>query len=70
MDVKALLESMTNERYRFVIETIVIQGRSIEDVAKELNLKKSNISNIKHRALTQLAQIAKKELNHESRYII
>jgi RNA polymerase sigma factor (sigma-70 family) len=70
MDVKALLESMTNERYRFVIEAIVIQGRSIEEVAKELNLKKSNISNIKHRALTQLAQIAKGELNHESRYII
>lgn len=70
MDIKTLLKSMTNERYRFVIEAIVIQGRSIEEVAKELNLKKSNISNIKHRALIQLAQIAREELNHERRQII
>lgn len=70
MDVKTLLKSMTNERYRFVIETIVIQGRSIEEVAEKLNLKKSNISNIKRRALIQLAQIARNELNHERRQII
>lgn len=65
MDIKTLLKAMINERYRFIIEAIVIQGRSIEEVAKELNLKKSNISNIKRRALIQLAQIAREELNHE-----
>lgn len=70
MDIKTLLESIANERYRFVIEAIVIQGKSIEEVAKELNLKKSNISNIKHRALVQLAQIAQEELNHERRQMI
>lgn len=70
MDIKTLLKSMPNERYRFVIESIVIQGRSIEEMAKELNLKKSNICNIKHRALMQLAQIAREELNHERRQII
>lgn len=70
MDIKTLLKSMTNERYRLVIEAIVIQGRSIEEMAKELNLKKSNICNIKHRALMQLAQIAREELNHERRQII
>lgn len=70
MDVKTLLKSMTNERYRYIIEAIVIQGRSIEEIAKELNLKKSNISNIKRRALVQLAQIARKELNHERRLMI
>ena len=70
MDIKTLLKSMPNERYRFVIEAIVIQGRSIEEMAKELNLKKSNICNIKHRALMQLAQIAREELNHERRQII
>lgn len=70
MDIKTLLKSMPNERYRFVLESIVIQGRSIEEMAKELNLKKSNICNIKHRALMQLAQIAREELNHERRQII
>lgn len=70
MDINTLLKSMPNERYRFVIESIVIQGRSIEEMAKELNLKKSNICNIKHRALMQLAQIAREELNHERRQII
>ena len=70
MDRKTLLKSMPNERYRYIIEAIVIQGRSIEEVAKELNLKKSNISNIKRRALVQLAQIARKELNHERRQIL
>lgn len=70
MDIKTLLKAMTNERYRYIIEAIVIQGRSIEEVAKELNLRKSNISNIKHRALVQLAQIAKEELNHERRQMI
>ena len=70
MDIKTLLKSMPNERYRYIIEAIVIQGRSIEEVAKELNLKKSNISNIKRRALVQLAQIARKELNHERRLMI
>lgn len=70
IDIKTLLKSMTNERYRYIIEAIVIQGRSIEEVAKELNLRKSNIYNIKHRALVQLAQIAREELNHERRQTI
>lgn len=70
MDIRALLKSMTNERYRFIIEAIVIQGRSIEEVANELKLKKTNISNIKRRALVQLAQIAREELNQERRQMI
>ena len=67
MDIRTYLKSMTNDRYRFIIEAIVIQGRSIEEVAKELNLQKANVSNIKRRALVQLAQIAREELNHERR---
>lgn len=70
MDIRTYLKSMTNDRYRFIIEAIVIQGRSIEEVAKELNLKKANVSNIKRRALVQLAQIAREELNHERRQMI
>lgn len=70
IDIRTYLKSMTNDRYRFIIEAIVIQGRSIEEVAKELNLKKANVSNIKRRALVQLAQIAREELNHERRQMI
>ena len=70
IDIKALLRAMTNERYRYVIEAVVIQGRSIDEVAKELNLKKANISNIKRRALVQLAQVAREELKHERRQMI
>lgn len=62
LDVIYLLNELSNDRYRYVIDSIMIQGKSIEDVADELNMRKSNISNIKHRALVQLAEIAKKNI--------
>lgn len=61
IDINALLNYMPNDRYRYVLDSIMIQGKSIEELAKELNIKKSNVSNIKHRALVQLAQICRGE---------
>ena len=62
MDVKNLLKSMLNDRYRYVIDSLILQDKSRREVAQELNITIENLDNIKSRAIKQLATIARKEV--------
>ena len=59
MDVAVLLDQVENERYRMVLQKHIIEGMSFDELAKITGLKKSNLYNIKKRALDELAKIAK-----------
>lgn len=54
MDIQNALDKMTNERYKFVIQRLDLQGATQEEVASSLNTSLSNLYNIHHRALLQL----------------
>lgn len=62
IDVKTLLRSMSNDRYRYVLDSLILQDKSRQEVAQELNITIENLDNIKSRALKQLANIARKEV--------
>ena len=62
IDVRNLLNSMHNDRYRYVLDSLILQDKSRQEVAKELNITIENLDNIKSRALKQLANIARKEV--------
>ena len=59
MDVAALLDQLSNERYRFVLKKVVLEGMDYDELAKITGLKKSNLYNIKKRALAELERIAR-----------
>ena len=59
MDVAALLDQLSNERYRFVLKKVVLEGMDYDELAKITGLKKSNLYNIKRRALAELERIAR-----------
>ncbi len=61
MDVRALLEQMTNERQVYVIRRLILEDAEPEKVAKELNVTVDNLYNIKKRAIAALTKIASKE---------
>jgi len=59
MDVAALLDQISNERYRLVLKKVVLEGMDYDELAQLTGLKKSNLYNIKKRALAELERIAK-----------
>jgi RNA polymerase sigma factor (sigma-70 family) len=59
MDVAALLDQLSNERYRFVLRKVVLEGMDYDELAKITGLMKSNLYNIKKRALAELERIAR-----------
>lgn len=58
IDVYTYLNSMPNERYRYVIKALFLEDKDPDDLAVELNTPVSNIYNIKSRGLDQLRDIA------------
>ena len=62
MDVATLLNLMPNDRYRFVVRSLVLEDRDRGAVANEMGISVENLDNIKSRALKQLAEIARKEM--------
>lgn len=62
MDVATLLNLMPNDRYRFVVRSLVLEERERKEVALEMGITIENLDNIKSRALKQLAEIARKEM--------
>ena len=62
MDVATLLNLMSNDRYRFVVRSLVLEERERKEVALEMGITIENLDNIKSRALKQLAEIARKEM--------
>lgn len=62
-DAAKLLNEIKNERYRAVIQKLILEDRDPEEVAAEMNITINNLYNIKRRALQQFVQIARKEIN-------
>lgn len=59
MDVATLLERIENERYRMVLQKVVLDGMDYDELSKITGLKKSNLYNIKKRAMAELRRIAR-----------
>jgi len=59
MDVATLLDQIENERYRMVLQKVVLDGMDYDELAKITGLKKSNLYNIKKRAMAELEKIAR-----------
>ena len=59
MDVAALLDQITNERYRLVLKRVVLEGMDYDDLSEITGLKKSNLYNIRKRAMAELERIAR-----------
>lgn len=59
MDVAALLDQIENERYRLVLQRLVLDGMDYDELAELTGLKKSNLYNIRKRAMAQLERIAR-----------
>ncbi len=60
IDVTATLSKMTNKRYAQILNLLYLEGHSNDDVAQLLSLDKSNLYNLKHRAIKQFIEIYKK----------
>lgn len=59
MDVAALLDQIENERYRLVLQRLVLDGMDYDELSEITGLKKSNLYNIRKRAMAQLERIAR-----------
>ena len=61
LDVESLINRMPNERYRFVIQKLMLEDKEPQEVADEMGIMVANLYNIKKRAVKELAKIAGKE---------
>ena len=59
MDVAAILNLIENDNYRFVLQKHVIEGMSFDELEKVTGIKKTNLYNIKKRALNAMEKIAR-----------
>jgi len=64
IDMKSLLNEIPNDRYRLVLDSLLLQDRAPEEVARDLGITVDNLYNIKRRALNQLVQLVRKEGAH------
>lgn len=61
LEIKMLLPYLKNDRRRLVIQKILLEGMSYEDLAAMLEISVDNLYNIKRRALLDLVNIVKSE---------
>lgn len=61
LDVKYLMDRMSNDRYRFTITELILNERKPDEVANEMGITIDNLYNIKKRALKQLMDIIKRD---------
>jgi len=59
MDVASLLDQIENERYRMVLQKVVLEGMDYDELEKVTGIKKANLYNIKKRAMAELEKIAR-----------
>ena len=57
-DLERLLELMPNQRYATVIRKLTLEGYESEELAREMDVRISNLYNIKKRAMAQLTEVA------------
>lgn len=71
IDIHSYLDSMPNERYRYVVKALYLDDKAPEELAQEMGTPVSNIYNIKSRALDQLRDIVlySNEISNLSKYI-
>src|SRR5574344_2078507 len=62
IDLKRLLYQMKNKRYAYVIYKLMIEEKTPDSVAKEINVTLANLYNIKKRAMAALTQVALKDI--------
>ena len=67
MDMETLLRQMKNQRYALVIRLLMIDGRTPEEVARQLCVTVGNLYNIKRRAILALMEVAFKDKKHYER---
>ncbi len=67
MDMETLLRQMKNQRYVLVIRLLMIDGRTPEEVARQLCVTVGNLYNIKRRAILALTEVAFKDKKHYER---
>ena len=58
-DVMSTFENMSNERYVQILQWMFVEGYEADEVAEKLNTTKSNVYNIKHRAIVQFVETFK-----------
>lgn len=63
MDVQRLLMAMPNKRYAVVIQKLLIEEYSPDELAAELHITTDNLYNIKRRAMLQLTQVALRDIH-------
>lgn len=61
MDLDALIERVSVERYRQVLRLIFIEDCRVEDAAARLGVTAANYYNIKHRAMQYMLRVARIE---------
>jgi RNA polymerase sigma factor (sigma-70 family) len=59
MDVATLIDQIENVRYRMVLQKVVIEGMDYDELSEITGLKKTNLYNIKKRAMAELERIAR-----------
>jgi DNA-directed RNA polymerase specialized sigma24 family protein len=64
LDVESLVGKLSNERYRFVIQRLILEDKEPQEVANEMGITVDNLYNVKRRAMLQLALIARKEVGY------
>lgn len=71
IDVHKYLDSMPNERYRYIIKSLFLDDKEPEELAVEMNTPVSNIYNLKSRGIDQLRDVAIhfNEISHLKKYI-
>lgn len=65
IDVAALLIRLSNERYRYVIQKLILEDKKPQELANEMGVTVDNLYNVKRRALLKLAHIIRKEEGYE-----
>ncbi len=68
IDAQVLINSLTNERYRLVLHSLIIKKRTKVDVAKELGISLEYVDILKHRAIKQITHNINKEKEKYGRY--
>lgn len=58
LDVQRLLDAMPNKRYAYVIQKLVVEEYTSEELSVEMHITTDNLYNIKRRAMMQLMQVA------------
>lgn len=64
MDVQRLLDAMPNKRYATVIQKLMIEEYTPEELAAEMHITTDNLYNIKRRAMMQLMQVALNDIRN------